>query len=313
MAIQKAGSRILSANGKPPTANGRIQPPNDYPTSDGKPMAETEIHRGLMFALIDTLEKWFEADSSVCVSGNMLVFYEAGDKRKHVSPDVFVVPGVGNHQRDNYLMWEEGRGLDLVIELTSKTTRREDTTTKRSLYRSKLGVQEYFLFDPLEDYLTPSFQGFRRVGNRFVQIRAVDGRLPSQVLGLHLGRDGKRLRIYNPTTGQWLLTRAEAAEAEAAAERRRTEAAEARAEAERIQKEAERQRAEEERIQKEAERARAEDERIQKEAERARAEDERIQKEAERARANQAEAENRRLREELEQLRRALGGRSEEV
>ena len=236
MAIQKAVSRILSANGKPPTANGRTQPPNDYPTSDGKPMAETETHRKSMVALIEALEDWFAADSSVCVSGNMLVFYEKDNKRKHVSPDVFVVPGVGNKRRNNYLMWEEGRGLDLVIELTSKSTRKEDTTTKRKLYRSTLGVQEYFLFDPLEEYLTPSFQGFRRVGNRFQQIRPVAGRFPSQVLGLHLERDGEHLRFYNPITGQRVPTRIEAAGA-------RVAAAEARAEAERIQKDAERDRA----------------------------------------------------------------------
>ena len=272
MAIQKSASRILSANGKPPTANGRTQPPNDYPTSDGKPMAESEIHRKLMVTLIETLEDWFADNDSVCVSGNLLVFYDEGDKRKHVSPDVFVVSGVGNHLRENYLIWQEGRGLDLVIELTSKTTRREDTTTKRRLYRSKIGVQEYFLFDPLEEYLTPSFQGFRRVGTRFQPIRAVDGRLPSQVLGLHLEREGKRLRFYNPITKQWLPTPIEKARAETVAER--------------TQKEAERERAE---------------------AERERAEAERVEKLAERARADAAEAENRQMREELERLRRALG------
>ena len=65
MAIQKAVSRILSANGKPPTANGRTQPPNDYPTSDGKPMAETDIHRDLMNALIAILKDWYSTNESV--------------------------------------------------------------------------------------------------------------------------------------------------------------------------------------------------------------------------------------------------------
>jgi Uma2 family endonuclease len=248
-------------------------------------MAETEIHRELLVALIDTLKQWYASDKTVCVSGNLLVFYEEGDKRKHVSPDVFVVPGVGDHERDNYLMWEEGRGLDLVIELTSKTTRKEDTNTKRKLYRSKLGVQEYFLFDPREEYLTPSFQGFHRVGNRFQPIKAVDGRLPSQVLGLHLARDGRRLRFYNPLTGLWLPTtaeveraRAEAAEAQAAAAQAQAVAAEARAETERTQKDAERERAE-----------------------------------AERVRADAAEVEMQRMREELDRLRRAIGGGTENV
>jgi hypothetical protein len=149
----------------------------------------------------------------------------------HVSPDVFVVRGVGNHRRDNYLLWEEGRGaLDLVIELTSKTTKKEDVEEKYNLYLNKLGVKEYFLFDPREEYLEPSFQGFRRAKDRFSKIKAVDGRLPSKVLSLHLERDGTELRLFDPKTGERLLTdheRAIAEQAKAEAERVRAEYAEA--------------------------------------------------------------------------------------
>ena len=93
------------------------------------------------------------------VSGDLLLFYEQGNTRRHVSPDVFLVRGVPKWDRPNYLTWVEGKGPDVVIELTSKTTRVEDATTKPDLYRTKLGVQEYFLFDPTEDYLDPSLQG----------------------------------------------------------------------------------------------------------------------------------------------------------
>src|SRR6187401_2216682 len=111
-------------------ARTTTQTKNDYPTSDGKPMAETDLHRDLMAALIESLRWWFRDQPKVYVSGNLLVFYEKGNKRVHVSPDVFVVPGVGNHLRENYLRWEEGRGLDIVIELTSKTTMQEDIEEK---------------------------------------------------------------------------------------------------------------------------------------------------------------------------------------
>jgi len=126
-------------------------------------MAETELHRDLMIELIETLKIWFADEQNICVSGNMLVFYEKGDKRRHVAPDVFVTRGVDKHERGNYLMWEEGHGLDVVIELTSKTTVKEDIK-KRDLYLNKLAVKEYYLFDPDEDYLKPSFQAYRRVG-----------------------------------------------------------------------------------------------------------------------------------------------------
>ena len=66
----------------------------DYPTSDGKPMAETDVHRDLMIDLIQTLEDRFAADPEVYVSGNILMFYEEGNRRRHVSPDVFVVRGI---------------------------------------------------------------------------------------------------------------------------------------------------------------------------------------------------------------------------
>lgn len=207
----------------------KTQPRNSYPTSDGKPMAETDIHRDLMLDLIETLKWWYSDAPSVYVSGNLLVYYEKGNKRIHVAPDVFVVPGVGNHQRENYLLWEEGRGLDVVVELTSKTTMLEDIETKYNLYVEKLHVKEYFLFDPKEEYLQPSFQGYRKVKDRFVRIKPTDGCMNSKVLGLHLERDGTQLRLRDPKTGERLPTPGE----RAAEQYERAEAERERAEAER--------------------------------------------------------------------------------
>src|SRR5205085_3981918 len=81
---------------------------NDYPTTDGKPMAETDRHRDLMFDLIKMLQAFFAAMSQVYASGNLLVFYQRGNRRKHVSPDVFVAKGVDKRRRSNYVVWEEG-------------------------------------------------------------------------------------------------------------------------------------------------------------------------------------------------------------
>ena len=190
-----------------------------YPTSDGKPMAETDIHRDLMLALIETLKTFYAAEALVYVSGNLLLCYEEGNRRKHVSPDVFVVRGVPKHERENYLSWEEGQSPRFVIELTSSSTRREDTDKKFVLYRDVLKVREYFLFDPMVDYLKPSMQGWRLRGGVYHPIRAVGGRLPSLTTGLHLEGDGNDLRLWNPQTETWLPTPAERAdEAEARAD-----------------------------------------------------------------------------------------------
>jgi Uma2 family endonuclease len=196
---------------------------NGYPTSDGKPAAETDWHRDLMCDLIDTLKVWYTNEPRVYVSGNLLLFYEPGNRRIHVSPDVFVVKGIAKHDRPNYLLWEERKGPDVAIELTSSSTRREDLEDKYALYQERLHVKEYFLFDPLGDYLNPPLQGHRLRRGRYGMIRPVAGRLPSQVLGLHLERNGRELRLYDPDAGRWLPTPLEmAAEAEAA--RQQTEA-----------------------------------------------------------------------------------------
>jgi Uma2 family endonuclease len=203
----------------------------DYPTSDGRPMAETDLHRQDMVDVIETLQDYFAADPTVYVSGNLLLFYERGNKRRHVAPDAFVVRGVEKRPRDNYLLWDEGKGPDVVIEITSKTTRREDERKKLALYRGVLKVPEYFQFDPIEEYLRPSLQGHRLRRRRYAPIEPVLGRLPSEVLGLHLERDGTQLRLFDPQTGRRLVTRSErASHAEAAfqlaeAKRLRAEAA----------------------------------------------------------------------------------------
>jgi Uma2 family endonuclease len=187
-------------------------------------MAETEFHGILMVALIQTLREFFRKQPRVYVWGNLLVFYERGNKRKHLSPDVFVVRGVPKRVRDNYLIWEEGKAPEFVIELTSRSTRHEDTQRKFALYRDVLKVKEYFLFDPYRDYLDPPFQGYRLAKGQYVPIKPRAGRLPSRVLGLHLERDGEALRLWDPATGQRLLTPEEARQqTEAEVERLRRE------------------------------------------------------------------------------------------
>jgi Uma2 family endonuclease len=197
---------------------------NDYPTSDGRPMAETDHHRKLMTALIQTLDAHYADDPLVYVTGNLLLFYVPGDRLRHLSPDVFVVRGVPKGDRLNYLTWEEGKGPGVVIELTSSSTRDEDVDDKYQLYQNNLRVPEYFLFDPFGDYLDPPLRGYRLQRRKYVPIRPVKGRLPSKVLGLHLERSAADLRLYDPAAKQWLATPQERlATAESEVERLRRE------------------------------------------------------------------------------------------
>src|SRR4051794_30817925 len=105
--------------------------PIHYPESDGKPIGETTIHRDNLAGLIQMFRAHYRDDPSVYVSGNMFLYYVEGDPRKNVSPDVFIAFGVGDRRRDVYMTWlEGGRGPDLVVELTSPKTRKEDAGKK---------------------------------------------------------------------------------------------------------------------------------------------------------------------------------------
>ena len=65
------------------------------------------------------------------VSGDLLIYYEEGNPRVSVAPDVFVVFGVEDRMRMNYKVWEEGKGPDFVLEVASPRTWREDVGRKR--------------------------------------------------------------------------------------------------------------------------------------------------------------------------------------
>ena len=181
--------------------------PIHYPESDGKPIAETPIHRDNLAGLIEMLRDLYEGDPSVYISGNMFLYFAEGDPRKVVSPDVFLALGVGRRERGIYCTWlEGGKAPDLVVEMTSPKTRKEDAVKKFLIYQDVLRVREYFRFDPLDEYLKPSLQGHRLVEGRYVPIEPVEGRLPSEVTGLHFFKDGTDLKVIDPRTARTFLT-----------------------------------------------------------------------------------------------------------
>ncbi|HEV3006745.1 MAG TPA: Uma2 family endonuclease [Pirellulales bacterium] len=283
----------------PPAAAGSAEV--DYPTSDGRPLAETPLHRDVLVTSIEVLDEYFAAEPNVYVSGNMLVYYEPGNKRKHVSPDVFVVRGVPkNKPRDYYLVWEEEHAPDIVIEITSKSTCDEDADEKMILYRDTLQVSEVYLFDPRAEYLDPPLQGYRLRNGRYERITAQDKRLASDVLGLHLETNGDELRFHDPAVGQWLPTNKEviaAAKAQTKAAKAQTKAAQAQAKAAEAQAKAAESRAEVER------RKRMDAQRRQSETQQQRAEEQR-RADVQRQLAEEQQAENERLRREIELLKR---------
>ncbi|HZF07988.1 MAG TPA: Uma2 family endonuclease [Thermoanaerobaculia bacterium] len=212
-----------------------------YPESDGRPMAETEVHGQVMIDLWNALRRRYASVPDVYAWGNMFLYYQQGNPSACVAPDLFLVHGVDKRVRRTYKLWEEGRVPSLIIEVTSKSTRDEDEVEKKGIYE-RLGVEEYFLFDPLGEYLRPQLQGYRRVGGRYQALAPeADGSLASRTTGLRLAPEGERLRLRDAATGEPLLWSEEQAEAQQAAEEH-ARAAEERAgqEARRAEREAQR-------------------------------------------------------------------------
>lgn len=226
-----------------------------YPVTDGKPMAETELHRDVLIEALQTLFEYYKDAPDVCVSGNMMMYYVKGEPRKSISPDVFVTFGIEKKLRRIYKIWEEGKPPDFVIEFSSENTYRNDLNAKKDLYAS-IGITEYFLYDPERCHLPSPLMGFRLVEGEYVTISPdADGNLYSESLGLSLCLRENDLGFYDPVAEKWLETPADAARSIAEEAQTRADQEAARAEKETAARQL--VEAENARLQKELERLKA--------------------------------------------------------
>jgi Uma2 family endonuclease len=150
---------------------------------------ETEQHRLQMDILISSLKPWLYQSNKGYVSGNMFVYFspEQVKNEDFKGPDVFVVLGVSNHVRKSWIVWEEGKAPDIVIELLSESTAKEDKGKKKQIYQNKLKVPEYYWFDPFNAQDWAGFE-FKRGGSYEPIVLDAKGRLVSESLGLALTR-----------------------------------------------------------------------------------------------------------------------------
>lgn len=184
----------------------------EYPSSDGQPMAETGIHVRAMQLLMQALEDFFHPRTDVFLATDMFWYWRERDVEVRTTPDVMVVPGVGNHDRRTFNSFDEGGAIPaIVFEMASKSTWEEDETTKFDLYRS-LGVLEYVLFDPENLYLDAPLKGYRLTRGEYRRIRAKGGAIESQ-LGFKMRAEGTMLRLIRTATNEPIPTRLERAEA----------------------------------------------------------------------------------------------------
>jgi Uma2 family endonuclease len=159
---------------------------DELPCDDGVPM-ETQRHKLQMDLLIDALFPWLEAREDGYVGGNMFVYFSAAQLKNEEfrGPDFFAVLGVPKGERKSWVVWEEGKAPDVVIELLSESTIQLDKTEKKEIYRDRLRVPEYFWYDPFNP---EDWAGFILKDGIYESLSQDTGQLVSQQLGLVLVR-----------------------------------------------------------------------------------------------------------------------------
>ena len=180
----------------------------EYPETDGNPMGETDWHRQWMQRILDLLRYRYR-DQHVYLASDLLVYYEEGNPLRFVVPDNFVVLDCAPGNRRTFKIWEEDRVPDVVFEVTSRGTARQDAVVKPRIYE-EIGVRELFLYDPEGESLNPPLQGYRRVGGMLKPIEPRDETISCEALQLNLALHNGELTMFDRATGEQLLTEAEA-------------------------------------------------------------------------------------------------------
>lgn len=252
---------------------------------------EGDPHRKAKRGALDALDGYFRRTGRrIYLSSELAVYYP---NERRFAPDLLAVTDVEPHERMSWVVADEGKGLDFVLEVHVAGDRRKDEKTNVERY-ARLGIPEYFYFDrtrhSLVGYRLPAGAGGAQA-RAYQRIVPQLGRLASGVLGLDLALDGDRLRFFAGNApledademiarlGSMLdkvIAGREDLASQLAEEQRLRE------EEQRLREEEQRRREEEQRLRGEEQRLRGEEQRRREEAERqlaeARAEIERLRK-----------------------------------
>jgi Uma2 family endonuclease len=120
----------------------------ELPYDDGIPM-ETWRHVTQMSLLLEQIDLAF-AGRDYFAAGNMFVYFSPEQVRDYDfrGPDFFVALDVPWRERKSWVVWEEGKAPDVVVELMSRSTAHIDKGEKKEIYQNRLRVPEYFYYHP---------------------------------------------------------------------------------------------------------------------------------------------------------------------
>jgi Uma2 family endonuclease len=140
------------------------------PYEDGE-VLETNWHRNGMNQLIDTIMLSWKGCERFFVGGNMFVYFDPNQVKKYNfrGPDFFVVKNVDpDPERKSWVIWDEDyRVPNVVIELSSPSTKDADFGEKKDQYEQMLKVKDYFIYDPDSKKLV----GWRLHGGVYVELK----------------------------------------------------------------------------------------------------------------------------------------------
>lgn len=174
------------------------EPPQGEFWSDEPPM-ETYQHMMAQLVLITSLQWHWRGRTDYFCAGNLTVFYSPNQKKSKdfAGPDFFVALDVdGTRPRRSWVVWQEdGKYPNVIVELLSDSTAKNDRGEKKRVYQDIFRTPEYFLFDPHSF----DFEGYCLVAGRYEPIPPdAAGRLRCEQLDLSLGVHGGELRFFTP-------------------------------------------------------------------------------------------------------------------
>jgi len=152
---------------------------------------EGDPHRTSKSRALDALDSFFrKMGRRVYLSNDLAVYYP---NEPMFAPDLFAVVDVEIHERMKWVVSDEGKGLDFVLEVHVAGDRKKDFEQNVERY-ARLGIPEYFIYD----FPHKSIRGYRLPpgGRVYKPILPQVGRWSSQVLGLEILLEGKKLRFY---------------------------------------------------------------------------------------------------------------------
>ena len=133
-----------------------------YPSEDDQPMSATGFHGVQITTLSDQLKRYFGNDNRVYIGIDSFIYYQEGDRRKFVAPDIYVVYGAESFpERRSFYTWAEGAVPVVVFEFLSESTAAHDRGDKIRQYLVEIEVDEYFIHQP-EGAKSPEFRGWCR-------------------------------------------------------------------------------------------------------------------------------------------------------